>query len=97
MKGDSELRNGLTMQPLVLNANSDATVETGTASTSLVTLDNTWYQLQFPSITPISQYSHPFHHHNFQQNTFQPHYCNLQIAQLARNVHITSEPSHMDH
>ena len=50
-----------------------------------------------PSTTPISQYSHPFYHHSFQPNIFQPHYYNLQIAQLARNVHITSKLSHMDY
>ena len=46
MRGDSELRNGLTMRPPVLNADLDATVETGTTSTSLATLDNTRYLLQ---------------------------------------------------
>ena len=50
-----------------------------------------------PSTTPISQNSHPFYYHSFQPNTFQSHNCNLQTAQLSRNVHIASEPSHMDH
>ena len=46
MRGDSELRNASQMWPLVLSADSDATVETSTAITSLATLDNTWYLLQ---------------------------------------------------
>ena len=46
MRGDSEFQNGSTMWPLVLNADLDATVEIGTTSTSLATLDNTWYLLQ---------------------------------------------------
>ena len=46
MRWDSELRNGSTIQPPVLNADSNETMETGIASTSLATLDNTWYLLQ---------------------------------------------------
>ena len=34
MSGDSELQNGSSMHPLVLNANLEATIETGTAKTS---------------------------------------------------------------
>ena len=41
MRGESELQNGLTMRPPVLNADSNATMETDTTSTSLATLDNT--------------------------------------------------------
>ena len=43
ISGESELRNGSSVYPPVLNADSEATVETGTASTSLANLDNTWY------------------------------------------------------
>ena len=43
MRGESELRNGSSMCPLVLNAYLEATIETGTASTSLAILDSTWY------------------------------------------------------
>ena len=43
MRGESELRNGSSMRHLVLNADSEATVETGTASISLAILDSTWY------------------------------------------------------
>ena len=45
MKVESELQNGSTMWPLVLNANLDAIEEIGIASMSLATLDNTWYLL----------------------------------------------------
>ena len=41
MRGESELQNGSTMHPLVLNADSDATMETDATNTSLATLDNT--------------------------------------------------------
>ena len=79
MRGDSELRNGSTMWPPMLNADSDATVETSTASTSLATLDNTWYQLQlslhysniskFTSFLP-SQFSAKY----FSTSLLQPHH-----------------------
>ena len=58
MKGVSELWNGSTMCPLVLNADSDATMEIGTANTLLATLDNTWYLLELP-----------FHHSNISKFT----------------------------
>ncbi len=41
MSGDSELQNGSSMRPPVLNADSEATVEIGTAKTSRAILDNT--------------------------------------------------------
>ena len=41
MSGESELRNGSGMRPPVLNADSEATVDTGAASTSLANLDST--------------------------------------------------------
>ncbi|KAM4131586.1 hypothetical protein ACJW30_01G186300 [Castanea mollissima] len=43
MRGESELVNGSSMCPSVLNADSKAIVVTGTASTSLAILDSTWY------------------------------------------------------
>ena len=43
MRGENELRNGSSVRPLVLNTDSEATVETGTTSTSLAILDRTWY------------------------------------------------------
>ena len=45
MRVESELQNGSTMWPLVLNADLDAIEEIGIASISLATLDNTWYLL----------------------------------------------------
>ena len=41
MSRDSELRNGSSMRPPILNADSEATVETGIAKTSRAILDNT--------------------------------------------------------
>ena len=61
----------------------------------LWTILGTYYNC--PSTIPISQKSHSFYHHSFQPNIFQAHYYNLQITKLARNIHIVSEPSHMDH
>ena len=46
MRGERELQNGSTMRLPVLNADSDGTVETGTASTSLATVDNIGYLLE---------------------------------------------------
>ena len=41
MRGESELQNGSSMRPPVLNADSEVTVETSTASTSLAILNST--------------------------------------------------------
>ena len=66
MKGESELRNGLSMHHLVLNTDLEAIVETGIASTSLTILDSTWYlsELAFHhpkssnfTFLPLSQFS----------------------------------------
>ena len=52
MRGERELRNGSTMRLPVLNADSDARVETSIASTSLATLDNSGYLLELSFLPP---------------------------------------------
>jgi hypothetical protein len=45
--GDKELLKGETTRPLLLNADSEATVDTCTTRTSLASLDNTGYLPEF--------------------------------------------------
>ena len=61
MSGESELQNVLSMCPSILNADSEATVETGTTSTSPANLDSIWY---------LSKLA--FHHPNISNMTSLP-------------------------
>ena len=80
MRGESELRNGSTVRPPVLNADLDSTVKTGTASTSLATLDNTWYLLQLsfhhPNISKLTSFlPSQFSAKYFSRSSLQPINC----------------------
>ena len=79
------------MHPLVLNANSEATVDIGTTNTSLAILDSTWYlsELVFhhPKISNftsllLSQFSAKY----FSISLLHPHYKKNGILQRAKTT-----------
>ena len=91
MRGERELRNGSSMHLPVLNANSEATIETGTANTTLAILDSTWYLFELAFHHPkISNFTSlllsQFLAKYFSISLLHPHYKKNGLLQRAKTT-----------